>query len=115
MSGSSGTAITGGDPGTDVDEAASIIEALKLKFGAGHHVHMYTALPLTEDDLRVLREAGLDELRLHPPEYEVPSGMLETAETAAGSFSLGAEIPAVPGLEDEAIPFQGTPRASPQA
>ncbi|MBS1264181.1 MAG: hypothetical protein MAG715_01383 [Methanonatronarchaeales archaeon] len=103
LCGSEGTSVTGGDPATDVEGAAHWISTIREAFGPGHHVHMYTALPLDEGELDELEEAGLDELRLHPPEYRVTEALSETARRAADRFALGAEIPAVPGRVREAV------------
>lgn len=103
LCGSDGTGVTGGDPGDDVEATANWIRLITEEFGPDHHVHMYTALPLTRDELETLKEAGLDELRLHPPEYDASPELVETAEAARDLFHLGVEIPAIPGRVEEAV------------
>ena len=62
-----GAGITGGDPLMKLDRTISYIKLLKEKFGARFHIHLYTSLDLvTEESLKKLFEAGLDEIRFHP-------------------------------------------------
>lgn len=103
LCGSDGTGVTGGDPGDDVETTARRIRLLTEEFGEDHHVHMYTALALTREELELLADAGLDELRLHPPEYDVSEDLRRTAERAADLFTLGAELPAIPGRVEDAV------------
>ena len=60
-----GTGITGGDPIKVLDRTVKYIRILKKEFGVKHHIHLYTATPVTGEQVRLLDDAGLDELRLH--------------------------------------------------
>lgn len=96
--GARGTGITGGDPLLVMDRTVHYIRLLKEHFGPGHHIHLYTA---TVDRVKFLRlqDAGLDELRLHPPIGRW-GGLEELgiAEAVKGlGMKVGFEVPAVPG------------------
>lgn len=99
--GATGTGITGGDPLLNMDRTVSFIRMLKGRFGPEHHIHLYTAT-MDADKARTLRDAGLDEIRFHPPEHmwdrleETP--LKEIAEM--GGMDVGIEVPALPGHED---------------
>jgi len=98
--GAEGTGITGGDPVSELDRTLRLIALLKERFGRGHHIHLYTS-SLDVEAFRRLEEAGLDELRLHPPmsewarmsDYDL-SGFLRST-----SMDVGLEVPAIPGME----------------
>jgi hypothetical protein len=62
-----GTGITGGEPLLKLDRVVHYIRLLKKRFGASHHIHLYTALVPNMAALESLRNAGLDEIRFHPP------------------------------------------------
>ncbi|MDP2766840.1 MAG: radical SAM protein [Candidatus Methanoperedens sp.] len=62
-----GTGITGGEPLLRLRRVIHYIKLLKNQFGGSHHIHLYTALAPGKAVLESLREAGLDELRFHPP------------------------------------------------
>ncbi len=64
-----GTAVTGGEPQEVLDRTCHYISLLKETFGPEHHVHMYTGIPGDRSTMRALADAGLDEVRFHPP-YE---------------------------------------------
>ncbi|MFA7622825.1 MAG: radical SAM protein [Candidatus Methanomethylophilaceae archaeon] len=99
--GATGTGITGGDPLLNIDRTVSFIRMLKARFGPDHHIHLYTAT-MDADKAGTLRDAGLDEIRFHPPEHmwdrleETP--LREIAEM--GGMDVGIEVPALPGHED---------------
>lgn len=99
--GARGTGITGGDPLLVMDRTVRYIRLLKERFGPGHHIHLYTATVDREKFLR-LQEAGLDELRLHPPiESWGELNKLRIAEAVEGlDMKVGFEVPAVPGELD---------------
>jgi len=40
---------------------------LKDEFGEEHHTHLYTGITGGRENMRALAEAGLDEIRFHPP------------------------------------------------
>jgi pyruvate formate-lyase activating enzyme-like uncharacterized protein len=62
-----GTGITGGEPLLHLDRVIRYIKLLKNRFGSSHHIHLYTSLAPEKDILESLRNAGLDEIRFHPP------------------------------------------------
>ena len=62
-----GTGITGGEPLLKPEAVLHYISLLKKTFGRSHHIHMYSAMAPEDDILRRLAEAGLDEIRFHPP------------------------------------------------
>ena len=97
-----GTGITGGDPLLDLDRTLHMIGMLKERFGKEHHIHLYTAT-MDPEKVRMLEEAGLDEIRFHPM---VPlwTHMQDTklAEIVSSSkMDVGIEVPAIPGKEEE--------------
>ena len=97
-----GTGITGGDPLVRMDRTVHMIRMLKDRFGPDHHIHLYTAT-IDSGKAARLEEAGLDEIRFHPPR-EMWTRMRETdlAEIAANSgMDVGIEVPAIPGAEEE--------------
>lgn len=99
-----GTGITGGEPLLRLDFVCECIRALKLARGAEHHIHLYTATLPSLEVLRRLKEAGLDEIRFHPPieEWTAPLRLQETILLARSLGLLaGVEIPAIsqaPGI-----------------
>lgn len=64
-----GTSITGGEPQEVLDRTCHYISLLKDEFGPDHHVHLYTGITGGQETMRDLANAGLDEIRFHPP-YE---------------------------------------------
>ncbi|MGA1819750.1 MAG: radical SAM protein [Thermoplasmatota archaeon] len=62
-----GTGLTGGDPLVVPARTALVIKTLKEEFGKNHHVHLYTTGPFEIGHLAELKNAGLDEIRFHPP------------------------------------------------
>ena len=92
-----GTGITGGDPLLDMDRTVHMIRLLKDRFGKGHHIHLYTAT-IDPEKAKRLQDAGLDEIRFHPPESvwtEMSSTRLrETVESL--DIDVGVEVPALP-------------------
>ena len=62
-----GTAVTGGEPQEVLDRTCHYISLLKAEFGQDHHVHLYTGITGTRETMRSLADAGLDEIRFHPP------------------------------------------------
>ncbi|PSQ35100.1 radical SAM protein, partial [Halobacteriales archaeon QS_9_70_65] len=65
-----GTSITGGEPQEALERTCHYLELLKEEFGADHHTHLYTGITGGRENMRRLAEAGLDEIRFHPP-YEL--------------------------------------------
>ncbi len=96
-----GAGITGGDPLSKLDRTIEYIKLLKEKFGLMFHIHLYTSLNLiTEEALKKLYEAGLDEIRFH---LDLDSTQLWNKLIVARKFSwkIGVEIPLVPTKEKE--------------
>ena len=96
-----GTGITGGEPLLRLERVIHYIKLLKARFGASHHIHLYTALAPGKDVLFCLRNAGLDELRFHPPlglwATIINSPYLKSIRAAHElGLSTGIEIPAIP-------------------
>lgn len=101
MMGAKGAGITGGDPLVKVDRCAEYIRLLKKRFGERFHVHLYTPLKLvTEERLQRLFDAGLDEIRFHP-DLDDESLWPRLLIARRFSWSVGVEIPAIPGYDDK--------------
>ena len=102
--GAQGTGITGGEPLLRLDYVLDCIRALKKEFGEGHHIHLYTGLMPNRSVLKRLAEAGLDEIRFHPPleEWSNSTGLKRTLQEAQElGLEAGVEIPAympAPGI-----------------
>lgn len=62
-----GTGITGGEPLLEFEKVIHYIRLLKNEFGKSHHIHLYTSTAPSAAYLKELAEAGLDEIRFHPP------------------------------------------------
>lgn len=95
---SKGVGITGGDPILVVDYVADVIKLLKGCLGQEFHVHLYTTgKHLSENALRKLVDAGLNELRIHVTGAHSWRA-LEIALNYS-SLDVGIENPAVPDFE----------------
>jgi pyruvate formate-lyase activating enzyme-like uncharacterized protein len=108
-----GTGVTGGDPVDALDRTVSMLKALKAEFGEAHHVHLYTSVPLSEDQLLVLSEAGLDEVRFHPPaetlaNIDATGYPGSVAIAAKMGMEVGYEIPVLPDMKEELRVFLGS-------
>ena len=101
ISGSKGASITGGDPLAVLKRTCRYIIILKKKYGKGFHIHLYAPLELvSEKSLRLLYEAGLDEIRFHPDlSSDRNWGRLSLA--LMFPWDIGLEIPVIPGTEKE--------------
>ena len=102
--GATGTGITGGDPLTCMERTTHMIRMLKDRFGQDHHIHLYTAT-MDLQKAKVLDEAGLDEIRFHPPR-SMWARMEETALAEIASktrMDVGIEVPAIPEAEEDLI------------
>ena len=98
-----GTGITGGDPLIDVDRTVRAIRLLKDRFGKKHHIHLYTST-VDPEKVRKLIDAGLDEIRFHPPLREwtdMEGSALE--EIVKMDIDVGFEVPALPDHEEDLI------------
>ena len=109
---SKGAGITGGDPLSKLDRTITYIKFMKENFGEGFHIHLYTSFDLvTKENLSLLYNAGLDEIRFHADldtRNENISGQFETSSNSddklwgkvdiANEFKwdVGVEIPAIP-------------------
>ncbi len=62
-----GTSITGGEPQEALGRTCQYLSLLKDEFGEDHHTHLYTGITGGRENMRRLAEAGLDEIRFHPP------------------------------------------------
>ncbi len=99
-----GTGITGGDPLT-YPKTPSFIRMLKEEFGDEHHIHLYTQNTNHSKIMEVI-EAGLDELRIHPP-VETWNNIKDSCYLPIIDMCLeydldvGIEIPCIPELKDE--------------
>ena len=62
-----GTSITGGEPQEAMAKTTRFLRLLKDEFGEDHHTHLYTGITGGRENMRRLAEAGLDEIRFHPP------------------------------------------------
>ncbi len=96
-----GTGITGGDPLCDMERTLHYIRLLKGRFGPGHHIHLYTS-SVDPEKIRLLREAGLDEVRFHPGDgtwADFDTGKLE--EVVSIGLDVGIEVPSLPGREKD--------------
>lgn len=105
-----GTGITGGDPIVRMDRLVTVIKALRSEFGKGHHIHMYTSSAFDPRKAGLLFDAGLNEIRFHPPlgTWKDFSEMPEKGSNPAMAFhrtiasciavglKTGIEVPAMP-------------------
>jgi len=94
--GALGTGITGGEPLLRLDYVLKCIRELKKEFGERHHIHLYTGLLPKRAVLERLAQAGLDEIRFHPPDEEWSNPVrLRRALQEAQELGMeaGVEIP----------------------
>jgi hypothetical protein len=102
-----GTGITGGEPLGRPERTLHYIRLLKATFGKTHHIHLYTCTVPSDETLKKLRDAGLDELRMHPGkdvwDHFYGSAYHRALQKAIElGMSAGIEIPAltpVPEIE----------------
>ena len=97
-----GTGITGGDPLLAIDRTLHYIRLLKERFGKDHHIHLYTAT-IDIEKVKMLEEAGLDEIRFHPmiPMWTHMEDTCLKDIVASTGMDVGIEVPAIPGKEEE--------------
>ena len=121
LCGSKGVGITGGNPLLKIERTCEYIGALKNEFkGSNFHAHLYTTpTHLDEDKLKMLKEAGLDEIRLHPTKffnrYSKKDFDSDEFKNYMDDFlnklklcieyikDVGVEIPAIPNYKEEII------------
>ena len=93
ISSAQGAGITGGDPLTKLERTIEAIKLLKKEF-KNFHIHLYTPLDLvTEEILKQLEIAGLDEIRFHP---DLDDDKLWYKLKFKTKMSKGIEIPSIP-------------------
>jgi pyruvate formate-lyase activating enzyme-like uncharacterized protein len=107
-----GAGITGGDPLLCLNKTIIFIRALKKKFGKSFHVHIYLPTQLvTEEKLKKLKDAGIDEIRFHPKFIEEDKRIEHELEkiSLASKFwnikDIGIEIPMFPDKLNETFYF----------
>ncbi len=103
-----GTGITGGEPLLKLERVLHYIRVLKSFFGKAHHIHLYTSLAPDKQVLEKLAEAGLDEIRFHPPQEkweDLRNSPYEDSLQNAKELGIeaGIEIPALDGAEKVAF------------
>ncbi|MFH1607108.1 MAG: radical SAM protein [Nanoarchaeota archaeon] len=98
-----GAGVTGGDPLIETEKTCKYIKKLKKEFGKKFHIHLYTSpKPVTEEKLKQLYLAGLDEIRFHlnlnrPKEWNV------VLLAKKYPWAVGVEIPSIPGTETQLV------------
>lgn len=96
---SEGIGITGGDPLMKIDRTTEFINLVKKEFGKEFHVHLYCPMELvSEERLKRLNDAGLDEIRFH---LDVGNKEMWPKLELARKFrwKIGVEIPVIPSDE----------------
>ncbi|MBT4446494.1 radical SAM protein [archaeon] len=96
-----GAGITGGDPLTVPKRCKEYIEILKKTFGKDFHTHLYTPMKLVKrETLKLLYDAGLDEIRFHP---DLDNDEMWDRIKLATEFDwdIGLEIPCLPDKEEQ--------------
>lgn len=96
-----GAGITGGDPSRDMDRTLHYVRLLREHFGRRFHIHMYT-MAISLENALALQEAGLNEIRYHPPERMWTSMQDTELSEVAGKvrMDVGIEVPALPGSKE---------------
>ncbi len=104
-----GAGITGGDPLIVFQRTIKFVKILKKTFGRACHIHIYLPTNLvTEDKLRKLKEAGIDEVRFHPRLDEDFCKSVEKIRLATKFWprkDIGIEVPAFPAKKKEIFDF----------
>jgi pyruvate formate-lyase activating enzyme-like uncharacterized protein len=102
---SASACITGGEPLLRLQRTCRYIRMLKNTFGPLFHIHLYTSrVEATTDELIALRDAGLDEIRFHLHRPDETVGLKRALQF---SWTVGIEVPAIPGGETMAIVAAG--------
>jgi len=91
-----GVSISGGEPLMTLERTLEYLNAVRRKCDPGLHLWMYTnGILLTAEKVRMLRDAGLNELRF---DISANGYRLDRLELAAGHIpTVTVEIPAIPG------------------
>lgn len=90
-----GMSITGGEPllEANLEKTLDYIKYIKSTKGKKFHIHLYTnGINVNESIAKELAEAGLDELRFHPPIEKWENIKLALNK----GMSVGAEVPVIP-------------------
>jgi pyruvate formate-lyase activating enzyme-like uncharacterized protein len=100
-----GTGITGGEPLLRLERTVDYIRLLKKTFGKGHHIHLYTCTVPSDETLKALKAAGLDEIRMHPSkdiwDHFYGSAYHQALKQAlAMGMDAGIEIPALASVPE---------------
>ncbi|MFW9929029.1 MAG: hypothetical protein ACFFD1_06535, partial [Candidatus Thorarchaeota archaeon] len=95
---SKAASFTGGDPLLTPDKVIIYAKSLKEKFGQNFFIHLYT--PGREGSKIIFEKLSqyIDEIRFHPKNEKDVERMLDALDY---SWSVGIEIPAVPGLHEK--------------
>ncbi len=106
--GAKGAGITGGDPLLVLPRTCSYIQLLKDTFGNTFHIHLYTPLIKEKKDINSLVNAGLDEIRFHPPprywRHMEKSSLKDIIHYASDySLDVALEIPVMPDKEKDIL------------
>ncbi|MFX0102811.1 MAG: radical SAM protein [Candidatus Hodarchaeota archaeon] len=93
-----GISFTGGEPlGKSFDKVLYYLDLLKNKKKLDIHAHLYTTgIDATEEKLEKLGDAGLDEIRFHPP----PGNYDAIGKAIHYIPDVGVEVPAIPTDEN---------------
>ena len=97
-----GMSITGGDPllESNLEKTLEFIRYVKFVKGKKFHVHLYSnGLNFNHEIADKLAEAGLDEIRFHPPKSHWES----IKKALNNGISVGAEVPVIPDKEHEQL------------
>jgi len=102
-----GTGITGGDPMVKPGRVIEYIQLLKDHFGDEHHIHLYTSGLFEPRYIKAMAQAGLDEIRFHPPlnqwnklkDTDLAKLINQALDT---EMDVGVEVPAIPMPEVKA-------------
>lgn len=99
-----GAGVTGGDPLLCLSRTLKFIVALKKKFPK-FHIHIYLPTELvTEEKLRKLKKAGVDEVRFHPKLFILKDlEKIKLANKFWKKQNIGMEIPMFPDKVKETI------------
>ncbi|TFG30947.1 radical SAM protein [Candidatus Thorarchaeota archaeon] len=93
-----GAGISGGDPLCTIKRTLDYIRLLKSKYGDDFHIHLYTSkTTASQEDIELLQNAGLDEIRFHPQKDDW-SGIERALESG---LIVGIEVPAIPGQSEK--------------
>ena len=121
LCGSKGVGITGGNPLLKIERTCEYLRALKKEFkDSNFHAHLYTTPTfLDENKLKMLKDAGLDEIRLHPTKFFNKYGKKDFDSDEFKNYmddflnklklcmdyikDVGVEIPSIPNYEEEII------------